>query len=60
MRNLVVSAASVRQAAGLPEDVAHCAWDFETSGVYICTSTGAISFVPPNASEVQRPACAAY
>lgn len=51
MRNLVVSAASVRPAAELPENVAHCAWDFETGAVYICTSTGAISFVPPGASE---------
>lgn len=53
MRNLVVSAATERQITGLPEIVSHCAWDFESGGAYVCTSTGAISFVPPNELQVR-------
>ena len=54
MRNLVVIAADEQRLAGLPDDVAHCAWDVDSGGSYLCTPTGAITFVSPNAQQVRQ------
>ena len=53
MRNLVVIAADEQRVAGLPGDIAHCAWDVDSGGSYLCTSTGTITFLPANARQVR-------
>ncbi len=59
MRNLAVSSASDRQVGGLPDDVARCAWDFESGGAYLCTASGTIMFVPAGSRQVRPSAAAA-